>query len=219
MAHLDARTARRWIEGYTYDHDGELRRSAPIPYLAKADDDGHDGVLDFEQLLTLLLVQAFRQRGLGLPTIKRAAARAQQVYGSPNPFVTKQFRSDGNRVFIDLAVPGQERDLIDVLSDQRQFHAIVEPSLFKDVVFAGNSAGEWWPLGKDHAVVLAPARQFGAPLIASKGIRTEVVASMVAAEGGGAEAITTTADWYCLSLGEVLDAINFEGPWQSKKAA
>jgi hypothetical protein len=100
VAHLDAQTARRWVEGYDYvNRTGERRHSAPITYLATAAAKKGDGepVLNFEQL-----VKAFKDRSLGLPTIKRAAARAQQVYGTPNPFVTKGFRSDGSQVFIDL---------------------------------------------------------------------------------------------------------------------
>jgi uncharacterized protein (DUF433 family) len=219
LAHLDPQTARRWVEGYEYGYRGERRQSAPISYLAKARPAEGGLVLDFEQLLTLQLVKAFKDRGLGLPTIKRAAARAQQVFGGTNPFVTRRFRSDGNHVFIDLDAPGRERELINVLSDQREFREIVEPSLFRDVVFVGDDASEWWPLGRDHAVMLAPDRQFGAPHIAGKGIRTDVLAQAVAAEGGGEEAVKAVADWYDLTPMQVCDAVEFEGPWLAKQAA
>ena len=221
LAHLDPQTARRWVEGYESGYRGERRQSAPISYLAKARQAEGGLVLDFEQLLTLLLVKAFKAKGLGLPTIKRAAARAQEVYGTPNPFVTKRFRSDGNHVFIDLEAnaKGRERELINVLSDQREFREIVEPSLFRDLVFVGDEAGEWWPLGRDHTVVLAPARQFGAPIIAGKGIRTDVLAQAVAAEGGSEEGLKAVADWYDLTPAQVRDAVQFEGAWQEKRAA
>ncbi|MDJ0391038.1 hypothetical protein QMO56_23265 [Roseomonas sp. E05] len=219
LAHLDPQTARRWVEGYEYPYRGERRQSAPISYLAKARSADGGLVLDFEQLLTLMLVKAFKDRGLGLPTIKRAAAKAQGVYGTPNPFVTKQFRSDGNHVFIDLEAKGRERELINVLSDQREFREVVEPSLFRDVVFVGDEAGEWWPLGRDHTVVLAPDRQFGAPIIAGKGIRTDILAQAVAAEGGGDAGVKVVADWYELSPAQVRDAVEFEGAWQAKQAA
>jgi uncharacterized protein (DUF433 family) len=219
LAKLDTQTARRWVDGYEYDYLGERRWSPPISYLAKSQSPDGGQLLDFEQLLTLLLVQAFKSRGLGLPTIKRAAAKARMVYGSPNPFVTKYFRSDGNHVFIDLEATGPERELINVLSDQREFRDIVEPSLFRDVVFFGDEAGEWWPLGRDHRVVLAPDRQFGAPIIAGRGVRTEVVAHAVAAEGGGDAGVKAVADWYDLDLAQVRDAVEFEGAWQSKRAA
>ena len=156
------------MEGYDYGYRGERRHSAPITYLATAavKKGGGEPVLTFEQLLTLLLVKTFKDRGLGLPTIKRAAAKAQADYNSPNPFVTKRFRSDGNHVFIDLEheARGRERELINVLSDQREFREIVEPSLFKDIVFVGDDAGEWWPLGKKRAVVLARIASSAPPI-------------------------------------------------------
>jgi uncharacterized protein (DUF433 family) len=210
-AHLPTQTVRRWVQGYGYTHAGKRRRSQPISYLARPDDG--DRLLDFEQLLTLLLVKAFKSRGLGLPTIKKAAAKAQDVYHVPNPFASNHFRSDGNKVFLDLDALGRERQLVDVLSDQREFRQIVEQSLFKDVVIIGDRASEWWPLGRDRHVVVAPDRQFGAPHIAGKGIRADVIADAVTAEGGDAKAEEEVAGWYGLTLDEVRDALQFEGPW------
>ena len=223
LAHLPPRTVRRWIEGYGYKHKGERRSSQPIAYLENARNRSGEKqgrgrpqpLLDFEDLLTLLLVEAFHRKALSLSKIKKAAARARDVYGLENPFASAQFRSDGNKAFIDLTPRGRgkEREFIDILSDQRQFHEIVEPSLFRDVVFIGERAGEWWPLGKDHSVVLDPRRQFGAPHIKGTGVRTDVIAQMVAAEGGGPAAIAATADWFGLGRDQVADAVDFEGRW------
>ncbi len=229
LSHLPALTVRRWIQGYDYTSKGQRRHSEPISYLADAYYDAKrtavrpstrrpTPVLDFEQLLTLMLVRAFKKRGLGLPKIKKAAARARERYNLENPFVTKQFRSDGNRIFVDLAPSskGRERELVDVLSDQRQFRDIVEPSLFKDVVFAGDRAGQWWPLGQERKVLVSPRIQFGAPHIAGTGVRTDVIAQMVAAEGGGGDAVDGTAGWFGLTPEQVTDAVEFEGPWLSE---
>ena len=96
------------------------------------------------RLLTLLLVKAFHSRGLSIQRIKKAASKAQETYCVENPFVTRQFKSDGNKVFIDLdpKASGRERQLINLLSNQHEFHAVVEPSLFRDVVFVGERAGQ-----------------------------------------------------------------------------
>ena len=215
LAHLAPWTARRWVEGYEYDYRGERRRSPPVDYLSKQSGEAAPTVLDFEQLLTLALVSAFNRKGkgLGLPTIKKAARKAKERYGTRNPFVTKGFRSDGNSVFEDLKVPGRERELVDVLLDQREFHQIVDPYLFDDVVFIGDNAGEWWPLGPDRSVVLIPSRQFGAPHVAGRGVRTDVVAQAVAAEGGDKAASDAVAEWFGLTADQVEDAVRFEGPW------
>lgn len=218
LAHIPPQTARRWIRGYDYPYKGGRRRSEPITFLAKpphADDD----LVDFRQLLTLMLVRTFLHTGLSLQTIKKAATRAQEKYGADNPFVTRGFQTDGNMVFLDLeekgAVPGKERHMVDVLSDQQVFRSIVEPSLFEDVVFIDDVAGEWWPLHKARSVVVAPTRQFGAPYISGTGVRTDVLAQAFAAEGGDEDAAAAVADWFRVTPEQVRDAVDFEWRWLS----
>lgn len=221
LAHMRPLTVRRWVDGYDYRHKGQARHSEGVPYLRdgsglrKSGDRKSSPLLSFEQLLTLLLVQAFHKKGLSLPKIKQAASMARTLYGVENPFVTRQFRSDGNKVFLDLAedTHGKERQLIDLFSHQREFHEFVEPSLFRDVVFTGNQAGEWRPLGLKRSVTVSPSKQFGAPHIVGTGVRTDVVAEMVNAEGGDDAAKVAAAEWFGLSAEQVADAVEFEGEW------
>lgn len=218
LAHMPTQTAARWVRGYDYTHKGERRHSMAVPSLAERSSarghvrSGAGPLLDFEQLLTLLLVKAFHSKGLSIQRIKKAASKAQETYGVANPFVTRQFKSDGNKVFIDLdpKASGRERQLINLLSDQHEFHAVVEPSLFRDVVFVGERAGQWWPLGRDRAVLVAPDRQSGAPHVADTGVRTDVVADMVEAEGNGDAGRVAAAEWFGLTPGQVGDAVRFE---------
>jgi uncharacterized protein (DUF433 family) len=67
--------------------------------------------------------------------------------------------------------------------------------------------------------LVTPTRQFGAPHIAGKGVRTDVVAQAVAAEGGGEKATAAVADWYGLTPEQVADAVEFEGIWLSTPPA
>lgn len=222
LAGLDPKTAARWTRGYTFKHRGERRTSAPVVHLAAGvPPDGRH--LTFAELLTLRLVRAFRERGLGLPTIRKAAQIAAERYGVDNPFVTKSFRTDGRSVFLELEdrgkLRGSDRLLVNALTGQQQFREVVEPSLFKDVVFAGAMPEQWFPRGRNHAVVIRPDRAFGAPHIAGKGVRTDVIADAVAAEGGGEAAIRAVARWFNLTEQEVRDAVAAEVEWQQPKAA
>lgn len=218
---LDPMTARRWMRGYEFSHKGEVRRSAPVVPFASGSP--ANDLLSFEELLTLKLVDGFRRHGLGLPTIKRAAQAAATQFGLANPFVSKAFRTDGRQVFIELERQGEvrpdERLLVHALTGQQQFVAVVEPSLFKDVVFAGNVPGAWFPLGQDHAVVVRPDQALGAPHIVGTGVRTDVIASTVDAEGGDAAAFRAAADWYGLTVPQVHDAVAAEVEWRTRKAA
>lgn len=219
IAQLAPQTARRWVKGYHYPHQGERRFSAPVTYLAQP---GTAATRDltFEELLTLRLVMAFKKKGLSLPTIKKAAEKAAAKYGADNPFITQRFRSNGQSVFLDLDVADAERrQLVNVLTDQHQFREIVEPLLFRDVVFVGDRPREWRPLGQEHSVIITPARQFGAPHIAGKGVRTDVVADAVRAEGADDKAISAVAEWFGLTEAEVRDAVQFEDKWLTRKAA
>lgn len=222
LAGLDAQTARRWVHGYTYTHDGQHRRSPPVMKVRPNLDPANDR-LSFEELLTLRLVRAFRKRGLGLRTIKRAAQAAVDRFGPGHPFVTRAFRTDGQAVFLALEkagdLTGEERILVHALTGQQQFVDLVEPSLFRDVVFVGDVPGEWFPLGKDHSVVLRPDRAFGAPHINGTGIRTDVVADAVAAEGGNDAARIAAAEWFGLTPDQVADAVTAEVEWRTRKAA
>ena len=222
LAGLDAATARRWTRGYSYTYKGEQKRSAPVLHLSlRPAADGAD--LTFEELLTLRLVRAFREKGLGLPTIKKAARIATARYQIGNPFVTKAFRSDGRTVFIELTQSGQvqggERVLVEALTGQQQFRDVVEPSLFKDVVFVGDFPGQWFPLGKDKPVVIRPDRAFGAPHVEDTGVRTDVIADAVAAEGGDNAAVRSVASWFGLTEEQVRAANQAETEWRTRAAA
>lgn len=222
LAGLDPQTAVRWTRAYAFKHRGQRRTSAPIVHMTSGNPPEGKHVT-FAELLTLRLVRAFRERGLGLPTIRKAAQIAAERYGVDNPFVTKSFRTDGRSVFLELEdrgkLQGNDRLLVNALTRQQQFREVVEPSLFKDVVFAGAMPGQWFPRGRDHSVVIRPDRAFGAPHIVGKGVRTDVIADAVTAEGGGEEAIQAVARWFNLTHKEVCDAVAAEMEWQQPKAA
>ncbi len=218
---LDPNTARRWVRGYDYSHKGERRHSPPV--LGPGQQQRPQLEITFEELLTLRLVRAFRDKGLGLPTIKKAAQIAAQRYELQNPFITRAFRSDGRAIFLDLKeqgkVPADEGVLINALTGQQQFRDVVEPSLFRDVVFAGDIPGRWYPQGKDRSVVIRPDRAFGAPHLDGTRIRTDVVADAVAAEGGDDAAVVAVAEWFRLKPDQVRDAVAAEEEWRTSKPA
>lgn len=222
LAGLDATTARRWMRGYSYKHNGKQKQSAPILHLPLSSV-GAVAELTFEELLTLRLVRAFREKGLGLLTIRKASQVAAARYGIGNPFVTKAFRSDGRAVFLDLTqngqVRGEERVLVEALTGQQQFRDVVEPSLFKDVVFVGDIPGQWFPIGKKRHIVIRPDRAFGAPHVEETGVRTDVLADAVTAEGGGEAAIRSTASWFSLTEEQVRAATQAEMEWRTRAAS
>jgi uncharacterized protein (DUF433 family) len=227
LAQLDTRTARRWAEGYPFTHEGEKRFSRGVMPLALTPSGGQRD-LTFAEMLTLRLVKAFKGAGLGVPTIKRVAERAASDFGMDMPFVSKRFRTDGRKVFVELQTqppandePGitrHERELIEVLTGQHQFADLVEPSLFANVDWQDDLASRWWPLGKACAVNLDPTIVFGAPHVAGTRVPTRVIAEAVKAEGGGKTSVEAVAEWYGLRPQQVQDAIRFETEWFKRVA-
>jgi uncharacterized protein (DUF433 family) len=227
LAQLDTRTARRWAEGYSFISHGERRLSPGVMPLALPRI-GKERDVTFSELLTLRLVRGFRAVGLSLPTIKRVAAKAAVDFGLPMPFVSRRFRTDGRKVFIELrqqhsdndepAVPRRERELIEVLTGQQAFADVVEPSLFADVDWQDDLASRWWPLGIERSVVIDPSVLFGAPRLNETSVPTAAVAAAVRAEGGGDTAATAAAEWYGIPVPAVWDALKFETEWLSRAA-
>lgn len=227
LAQLPAQTARRWSVGYAFSYRGETRRSAGVVALAMPPI-GKQVDLTFAEMLTLRLVKGFKDAGLSLRTIKLVAQAAARDFGTPTPFVTRRFRTDGRRVFLELRgqaeaiekteIAPRDRELIEVLSGQRQFADVVEPSLYAKVEWTDDIATRWWPLGTDRAVVLDPAVMFGAPRVRESRLSTADLAAAVRAEGGGEAAIAAVAEWYDLPAAEVRDALEFETEWLRRAA-
>lgn len=117
-----------------------------------------------------------------------------------------------------IALPKRERELVEVLTGQRAFADVVDPSLFANVEWDEDFAARWWPMGKERSVILDPAVSFGAPHIASTRVPTAALAAAVRAEGGGEAAAEIVATWYGVEPAEVADALQFETEWLARAA-
>jgi hypothetical protein len=199
---LPVAKVRRWLGGYR-----EARRAHPPlwrPQLPRLDDQLGLGFLDLMQLRVIARVIA--DTDISLQKLRQALVMAQDLLKHTHPFTTAHFRTDGQRLFVEI---GQETDapqLYDILGRQYGFHRIIEPS-FKDVDLQAEIT-RWWPLGKRRSVVLDPQRSFGAPIANGSGIPTAALALAADRHGSAREA----ARWHPPATErEVEDAIAFEG--------
>jgi uncharacterized protein (DUF433 family) len=223
LAQLDVRTARHWAVGYRFTRKGQQRSSPGVMPLKLRPSSDKQTDVTFAEMLTLRLVKGFRNAGLRLQTIKRVAEKASVEFNVPTPFISRKFRTDGRKVFLELretsptddeqVLPLADRKLIEVLTGQQAFADVVEPSLFADVEWSDDLASRWWPLGRDHSVILDPGVLFGAPRLANTSVPTAPVAAAVKAEGGGEDAIEAVAEWFGVSPEAVRDALKFETAW------
>jgi hypothetical protein len=98
---------RRWLGGYDYVHRGEQHRADPLWSLQLPKLDGQLG-LGFLDLMQLMLVARFIAEGI-LQAMRLALARAAEVPGQHHPFTATTFKTDGRRIFLEIADETGER--------------------------------------------------------------------------------------------------------------
>ena len=190
LLRLPTRRLSRWVNGYVRDgvSYAPLWRSSMV-----WESDGES--ISFADLMEARVVAAFHGTGVRIPVIREAIDRARSEYGEERPLSTRRFRTDGRRLFGEVAgartAPSSESGLVDVGLNQGVFRSVVEPAL-RDVEFEGDSAARWWPLDGRRIIVLDRARSFGRPIDATSGVPAHVLHDALG-EPGAAEGETPRA--------------------------
>jgi uncharacterized protein (DUF433 family) len=196
-------TVARWLFGYEHG----TARSAPLwrpDYVAT--DDEHVLEVSFRDLIELRFVKTFRDAGLSLQTIRECFDRAVEAVNDQRPFSTRQFRTDGKTIFLEITNNVREGELLDLKRRQNAFHRIVEPSLH-DLEFDADVLVRWFPLGMSHkSIVIDPARAFGRPIVSTGGVPTETISRAVKIEGSPER----VAKLYELPTAAVREAVAFQ---------
>jgi len=89
---------RRWAQGYTFAGGRNAEPLFRRDYRELAE----QGILTFQDLIELFLVNRFRQAGVGMPTIRKTAQWAAAQFRTNHPFAVKQFHTDGYRLFAEM---------------------------------------------------------------------------------------------------------------------
>lgn len=170
---------------------------------------GSSGVLSFAELIELYFVKMFRNEGLSLQAIRKAAEKAAAKYNSNYPFSMRRFDTDGKSLFVTLVNEETNTELLEELqSGQRAFDPIIRP-FFRKLDYEGRfEPARFWPMEKKGGVVLDPLRQFGRPIIARCGVPTSAIVDALAA--GNGQSRKEVADWFEIDLKDVEAAIAFE---------
>lgn len=202
-------TLRRWLLGY--EHHGKVERALWQPQYYP-DDEGV--LLGFRDLIEARIVHALRAKRIGLQTIRVCIERARAIVGDEHPFSTKQFKTDGRNIFLEITRELDEPLLIDLKKSQGVFKRVVAPTL-QDLDFGPEGAERWWLLHGKRTIVADPERSFGQPIVAETGVATATIARSVRAEGS----IERTAKIFELRPALVRDALAYEEQLHPRKAA
>lgn len=171
-------------------------------------------MLGFRDVIEARIVHALRAKRIGLQTIRICIDRAKLIIGDARPFSTKQFKTDGRTIFLEITRDLDEPELIDLKRSQGVFHRVVEPSL-DDLDFGEAGAERWWLLHGKRTLVADPSISFGQPVIAGHGITTARVAEAVKAEGS----VERVAKIFEIKPRLVRDAVTYEQRHSLRKAA
>jgi len=202
--------ARRWIRGYSYEYLTTVgkKRGHSNPVIRSDVPSFHDQMaLSFLELIELLVVRAFLDRGVSMRTIRLGAKWAAKFLGVSHPFASHVFKTDGRSIFMDIDGDfASKKQLLEVSRMQYAFPEVLDEYLEKvEFDLSTSFAVRWWPLGKDKPIVLDPDVVFGLPTIA--GTRIPVQAVCDARRAG--ETKKDICFWYDLDLKQVKYAIAF----------
>lgn len=168
--------------------------------------------VSFLDLMELRFVEAFRNQGVSMPTLRAAAARARREWNQPHPFALSKARYLTDRRSVFAQVAQQERDKVtwDMATGQHEMWDVIEATIAKGVEFDPQSdlALRWYPLPSEYpSIAIDPAVAFGKPALAKERIPTAAILRMWKAEGGS---ISRVADAYQISLDAAKAAIEYE---------
>jgi uncharacterized protein (DUF433 family) len=200
---IPSSTLRRWLQGYSFTFRG---RRIPSPPKLKRQFVSTQLAMGFLDLIEARIVGKFRRSGVRWSTIGAAREAAKCRFDMDHPFASQRLRTDGQAVFVDVARSANDPAFENIVTNQKEFTPFLRPFLI-DLVFDEESmASMWWPMGKEHGVVLDPTRSFGKPILNVYGVPTSVLADAVKAEGAAAP----VARWFQVSKDAVMEAVRFQ---------
>lgn len=203
-------TIRRWLWGYRYNDRGEARESRPLwsPELPEVDS---SRALGFRDLIEILFVQAFKEHGVSLRTIRRAIEQSEALLGEDYPLSSLKFKTDGRSILADVVEPEEKRLVFDLVTGQYLLENVFD-RLREGLDYSQlDGLLRWWPIGREREVVVDPKRSFGQPIVANEGVPTEVLAGAYQAE----QSVDAVANWYDVTPEAVNDALEFERALQA----
>lgn len=207
LASVNQHTARGWI---TPSKDGR-RRQLLLPDLSQVDG---RYALSFLDLIDLVVVGRFREKGVSMQTIRRVYHKLAKDLDTRHPFSHRQLFTDGRTIFMGTVDDVDDPKLIEVLTQQHAMPEVLMPFLKQIDYGPETDTAIRWRIA--DGVVLDPTRSFGKPLIAEEGTTTFVLARAYYANGQDAELV---ADLFDVSPRAVRQAVAFERALTEGRAA
>ena len=214
LAGVSTQKVRRWCRGYEYP--GSRMEPVVIGGTRPASEYSPTH-LSFLELVDVLFVKRFVDEGVSLHKVRKALNEAREILGTSH-FARRTFFTDGAEIYLQMDDKAGEKaeDILQLLSDSQWMIAPVVLELAKQIDFGGpdESASRWYPVGREHPVVIDPAVSFGKPRVDGRRTTTAIVYDLYLAEGNSFDAVQ---DWWDMSVEEARAAVYFE-EWLGRAA-
>lgn len=164
--------------------------------------EGKNRATNFLTLIEFYIFYLLREQNIGAAKILAAHKHMSKELGTPYPFASYKLFVSKKDILYEVAsdtwVHADE-------SNQIVIYKLIE-DFFKKIDFYDNAlAKRFWPLGKEHSIVVDPHHQFGQPVIHGTNINAATIYSMY--QSG--ESLSTIGILYDLTEEQVSDAIAF----------
>jgi uncharacterized protein (DUF433 family) len=191
---------RAWLEGYP-SSEAEPIIVRQLPQI------GGRTVFGFLDLVEARFVKHFVDLGLSPQSIRKVAKKLRAKHHEDHPFATnRRFRTDGKKVFLEVAETEEELRILDILNDSFVMGPVIEQSLFEAILYAEDLAYRWRPFRRAPKILLDPKIAFGRPVLEGKWVPTRTLYKSYIAEG----ALAAVADEFEIPEEDIEQAIAFE---------
>lgn len=157
---------RRWMKNFW---DAKLGEKYKGKY---SSGEGRDKAANFYTLIEFYVFYQLREAKVGITTILKAHEMIATQLKTPYPFASSQLLTDGRQILYSL------EDGTTIKADkslQIAFKEIIE-NFCKKIEFShSNLAEKFYPLGKQHHIVVDPHHQFGQPIIEKTNLLAETI--------------------------------------------
>jgi uncharacterized protein (DUF433 family) len=164
--------------------------------------------LSYLELAEVAFVAVMRARGITMPRIRSAREYLHDKLGSPYPFASVKFKTEGIHILLNLRDFSPNADENDVIiADQGGQTAWGEmlSKKFHEFDYVHDLAMRWFPQGRSSPVFIDPRIAFGEPNV--KGVPTKSLRGRAIA---GDSFNSIKAD-FRLTIPEIRAALQFEG--------
>lgn len=190
----------RYLRGYRYEGgelDPVISRSIP-PESTYA---------SFLNLIDLLFIKKFIERGFSLQFIRKALEDAREYLGTPH-FARIKFFTSSKTIILEL--PSSSNMVGLLMGGQRAMSEVIENVYdkvdFEEVTEFG-FVSRWFPRGREEYIVIDPTISYGRPTIMGSGIATENIFDLYLGEN---KKIKPVKGWFDLPRHKIQAAVRFE---------